>query len=135
MVVISVEVLAGGDAEGPILRLDQPISFWGGVDGQTGEIIDPAHPQCGVRVAGSILVMPHGRGSSSSSSVLAELLRIGAGPAAIVLDEADAILVGGAVVAANIYDIACPVVVAELDAKTGQRWSLRDGLLSRLEGD
>lgn len=131
--MIESRTLSGGNAEGPILRLDQPVSFWGGVDGVTGEIVDPSHPQCGAKVGGSILVMPHGRGSSSSSSVLAELLRAGTGPAAIVLDEPDAILVGGAVVAARLYGIECPVIVADSDARTGERWLIRDGRWGRVE--
>jgi predicted aconitase with swiveling domain len=133
VVVTLVEMLTGGDAEGPVLRLEQPVSFWGGVDGSSGEIVDPAHPQRGEVVAGKILVMPHGRGSSSSSSVLAELLRVGAGPAAIILDEPDAILVGGAVVATELYHVTCPIGVGESTAGTGERWAIRQGLLSRLE--
>jgi predicted aconitase with swiveling domain len=58
--------------------------------------------------------MPSGRGSSSSSSVLAEAIRCGTGPAGIVLAEPDPILVVGALVAARLYGLACPVVVAEL---------------------
>jgi len=134
VVLTRVKPLTDGEAEGPVLRLEQPVSFWGGVDGSNGEIVDPSHPQRGEVVAGKILVMPHGRGSSSSSSVLAELLRIGAGPAAIVLDEPDAILVGGAVVAAAVYGVTCPLVVGESPASTGERWAIRDGVLSRLDG-
>lgn len=130
--MIKASVLVGGTVSGPVLRLDEPISFWGGVDGRTGRIVDPAHPQRGVSISGSILVMPHGRGSSSSSSVLAELVRTGAGPAGIVLDEPDAILVGGAVVAASLYNIDCPIVVAETNAATGENWALEDGGLRRL---
>lgn len=107
--------LHDGSATGPLLRLAEPLSFWGGTDVGTSEIVDPHHPQCGQRVAGHVLVLPRSRGSSSSSSVLAEQIRTGVGPAAIVLAEPDAILVLGALVAAALYDIHVPVVT--LDAE------------------
>jgi predicted aconitase with swiveling domain len=77
------DVLVAGNAEGEVLALDEPLSFWGGVHEATGVITDVHHPQHGLGVAGRVLVMPAGRGSSSSSSVLAELIRAGVGPAAI----------------------------------------------------
>src|SRR5215216_7460285 len=107
--------LVSGTAEGPVLVLDEPLSFWGGVDPATGDVIDVRHPQHGENVAGRILVMPSGRGSSSSSSVLAEAIRAGTAPAAIVLAEPDPILALGAVVARELYDVAMPIVVASRD--------------------
>ena len=102
-----------GSAEGAALVLTAPLSFWGGVDTATGEIIDRRHPQAGANVAGTVLVMPHGKGSSSASSVLAECLRLGTGPSAIILDGSDEILLVGALVAKELYGSVCPVVVAE----------------------
>jgi predicted aconitase with swiveling domain len=104
--------LVAGAAEGRALVLDEPLSFWGGVDPATGDIVDPRHPQHGMNVAGRILVMPSGRGSSSSSSVLAEAIRSGTAPAAIVLGEADPILALGAIVARELFGTTIPVVVA-----------------------
>ena len=104
--------LVAGAAEGRALVLDEPLSFWGGVDPATGDIVDPRHPQHGANVAGRILVMPSGRGSSSSSSVLAEAIRAGTAPAAIVLREADPILALGAIVARELFGATIPVVVA-----------------------
>ena len=104
--------LVAGTAVGPALVLDEPLSFWGGVDPQTGEVVDVRHPQHGANVTGRILVMPSGRGSSSSSSTLAEGIRAGTAPAAIVLGEADPILALGAIVARELYGKATPVVVA-----------------------
>ena len=88
-----------------------PLSFWGGIDVETGTVIDRSHPAIGQSVAGRVLVMPSGRGSSSSSSVLAEAIRLGTAPAAIILGEADPILVVGALVAARLYGRSCPLVV------------------------
>jgi predicted aconitase with swiveling domain len=104
--------LVGGTAEGPALVLDEPLSLWGGLDPGTGDIVDVRHPQRGENVAGRVLVMPSGRGSSSSSSVLAEAIRAGTAPAAIVLGEADPILPLGAIVARELYGASIPVVVA-----------------------
>ncbi len=109
--------LVPGAASGPVLKLDEPLSFWGGLDPATGAVIDRWHPQRGASVAGCVLVMPGGRGSSSGSATLAEALRLGAGPAAIVMLERDAIVVVGAMVAAELYGLACPVVLAD-----GQDW-------------
>jgi predicted aconitase with swiveling domain len=110
--------LVAGTAEGPALVLDEPLSLWGGLDPETGSIIDTRHPQRGANVAGRVLVMPAGRGSSSSSSVLAEAIRAGAGPAAIVLGEPDPILALGAIVARELFGTSIPVVVA---AESGLR--------------
>jgi predicted aconitase with swiveling domain len=114
-------VLVAGSAEGDALVLDQPLSFWGGVDPATGAVIDPHHPQHGERVTGRVLVMPSGRGSSSSSSVLAEAIRAGTTPAAIVLLETDPILALGAIVARELYGSTIPVVVTREPIPGGAR--------------
>ncbi len=100
-----------GDAAGPLLVLGQPLSFWGGLNPITGEIIDRRHPQSGHRLTGAVVAMPSGRGSSSASSVLAEAIRLGTAPAAILLRADDEIIVVGALVAAELYGTVCPVVV------------------------
>lgn len=97
------------------LVLDEPLSLWGGVDPATGEIIDVHHPQHGAIVSGRVLVMPAGRGSSSSASVLAEAVRAGTAPAAIVLGEPDLILSIGSAVAEELYGVRVPVVVLSRD--------------------
>jgi predicted aconitase with swiveling domain len=108
---IEGRILVEGIASGTILRLDEPLSFWGGLDAATGEIIDRRHPQAGAVVTGRILVMPSGRGSSSSSSVLAEAIRAGTAPAGVVMGVADGIVALGALVAAELYGTTMPVIV------------------------
>jgi predicted aconitase with swiveling domain len=115
-VTLAGEALTPGQARGMTLVLDEPISFWGGVDENTGRVTDTRHPQSGASVAGTILVLQCGRGSSSSSSVLAECLRNGVGPAAIVLAEPDPILALGALVAGELYGTEIPVVVVPTNA-------------------
>ncbi|MFC3324220.1 aconitase X swivel domain-containing protein [Mesorhizobium cantuariense] len=103
-----------GEAEGQALVFSQPLSFWGGVDAETGDITDHSHPGLGQNVAGRILVMPSGRGSSSSSSVLAEAIRRGTAPAGILLERPDPILAVGAIVAEFLYEIRMPLVVCDI---------------------
>ncbi len=104
--------LVAGDAAGEALVLDEPLSLWGGLDPETGNIIDQRHPQHGVNVTGKVLVMPVGKGSSSASSILLEAVRLNKNPVAIVLAEPDAILALGAAVARELYGRTPPVVVA-----------------------
>ena len=109
--VLTGEALVPGVAEGPTMVLTQPLSFWGGYDSTSGLIIDPQHPETGRSLAGSVIVMSHAKGSSSSSSVLAQAIRNGTGPAALVLRERDLIVCIGSIIAKELYDLAVPVVV------------------------
>jgi uncharacterized protein len=111
--VLEGRTLVHGTARGEALVLDQPLSFWGGLDPDAGAIVDEHHPQAGAVVSGMVLVMPSGRGSSSSSSVLAEAMRAGRGPAAIVLGRVDEIVALGALVCRELYGTEHPVVTLD----------------------
>ena len=118
--------LVAGTAEGRALVLDEPLSFWGGIDPATGDIVAARHPPHGANVAGRLLVMPSGRGSSSSSSVLAEAIRAGTAPAAIIMGEADPILALGAIVARELFGTTIPVIVtAGSDLRTDDLATVR----------
>lgn len=104
-------VLLAGEAAGSALVLEAPLSLWGGMDPHTGRISDHHHPQRGATMTGRVLVLPSGRGSSSSSSVLAEAIRLGTAPLAILLAEPDEILVLGALVAEYLYERTCPILI------------------------
>ena len=118
-------VLAPGTASADAIVLDEPLSLWGGLDPATGVVIEPRHPQRGASVTGRVLVMAEARGSSSSSSVLAEAVRAGTAPAAILLAAPDLILAVGAAVADELYRVQVPIVVlAQADLgklRTGDR--------------
>jgi predicted aconitase with swiveling domain len=103
------ESLHPGTARGPLLVLTEPVSFWGGVNAD-GVVVDRHHPQRGTSVAGRVVVMRDGRGSSSASAVLAEQIRSGHAPAALLVGERDAVLLLGALVAAELYGVRMPVV-------------------------
>lgn len=106
--------ITSGSAEAAVLKLDDPVSFWGGI-GPEGTIIDVHHPQHGATVTGRVLVMRTGRGSSSGTYVLAELIRLGLAPAGIILTEPDGIIATGALVAAELYGTEVPIAVVSGD--------------------
>ncbi len=112
--------LVPGGVTAPALLLGEPLSFWGGFDPHDGRVIDRNHPQHGSVLTGQVVAMAAGRGSSSSSSVLAEAIRLGTAPAALVLGAPDAIIALGALAAAELYGVHLPIVVvaawAELPA-------------------
>jgi predicted aconitase with swiveling domain len=107
-------VLIAGRAEGPVCRLAAPISFWGGVDSQTGLIVDPRHPDCGRSITGTVLALPSAIGSSSSSAVMLELLRGHLAPAALLMGRLDAIVALGVVVGREMGYGAIPVLEVAL---------------------
>ncbi len=108
--------LAAGDAQGPLVTLAEPLSFWGGFDAQTGKVIDRRHPDRGLCLTGAIVRMTAARGSSSGSSVLAEAIRLGTAPAGFIVRERDAILSLASLVAAELYGRSCVIVqLGEVD--------------------
>jgi predicted aconitase with swiveling domain len=108
--VLKGRVLIDGAGQGPLLRLVEPISFWGGVDPATARLTDPRHPQHGVSIAGTVLALAATRGSSSSSAIMLELLARGIAPAALLLAEPDAILALGVIVGREMGYPAIPVL-------------------------
>lgn len=120
--MVTGRVLIPGRARGEALVLDAPISFWGGVSPGDGRIVDPRHPQHGATLTGTVLLIAETVGSSSSSSILLELLRQGLGPAALLLRTLDAVLPLGAVVAEELGYAPCPVLEIDwgpLEPRTG----------------
>ena len=104
------DVLHAGTAQAPVLALDEPLSFWGGFDPATGRIVDKHHPQAGECLTGKILVLTQTRGSAATPGGLAEAVRRGTAPAAIVLGEPDVNVAVGAMIASALYDTDLPVV-------------------------
>ena len=113
---VCTRVLIDGAAQGCVLRLSQPISFWGGVDPANGLITQPLHPNFGAEIAGTILALPGMIGSSSSSAIMLELLHNDVAPAALVMAEVDAILGLGVVAAEEIGLNGIPVLQCPIDA-------------------
>lgn len=105
--------VVAGEARGPVLVLDVPLSLWGGYDPVTGTVIDEHHPQVGTVLTDAVVVMETGRGSSSASSVLVEAARLGTLPVAFIVRYADEILTTGAIVADELYGRPVPIIVVD----------------------
>ncbi len=90
-------VIKAGIAEGVALVSPEPIGFLGGVDPETGVVIEAGHPLCGQCVAGRVLVFPTGKGSTVGSYTLYRMARRGTAPAAIINAESEAIVAVGAI--------------------------------------
>ena len=105
--------LHAGEASGAALKLDEPLSFWGGLDPETGRVIDESHPQLGSTLTGRIVVMPGSRGSSGTPGTLAESLRRETGPAGLIVSKPDINIMAGAAVAERLYGRSCPVVLLD----------------------
>jgi hypothetical protein len=91
-------VIRGGRAEGRALVSPAPIGFLGGVDPDTGVVVEPDHPLHGRSIAGRVLVFPTGKGSTVGSYTILRLARNGLAPAAIVNAESEAIVAVGAII-------------------------------------
>ncbi len=109
--VLNGRPVVAGSAEGVAVVSTQPISLWGGLDPQTGEIIDRRHERSGEVITGKVFVFPGGKGSSTASAVLLESIKLGTAPAAIITANVDSILALGAIVAEKLYHKTVPVVV------------------------
>ncbi|MDS9469189.1 aconitase family protein [Paracoccus sp. MBLB3053] len=116
-----------GTAQGPVLALSEPLSFWGGVDPETGRIIDAHHPQHGALLTGRIVLMPTSRGSCSGSGVILDLVLSGKGPAAIIFSDAEDVATLGALIADRLFSRKLPVlrVSFEIMARLAGQASLR----------
>ncbi|MBV6754550.1 aconitase family protein [Pseudomonas chlororaphis] len=122
--------LVEGAAQGPLLFADVGLSFWGGVDPFSGEVIDRHHALSGEYLAGRVLALPSGRGSCTGSSVMMELISNGHAPAALVLAEPDEILTLGVLVAQVIFERSLPVLCIGREAFA----ALRGRAFARVEG-
>lgn len=106
-------LLNPGFATGKVVYSDVPLSFWGGIDTRTGIVVDRNHPLCGSKLHGSILAIPGGRGSSTGSGAVLELLLNGCAPAALVFARLEQILTLGVWVAKAMFDRSIPVLLLD----------------------
>ncbi len=116
-------IIHEGRAEGEALVSPAPIGFLGGVDPDTGTILEPGHPLEGRSVAGKVLVFPTGKGSTVGSYTILRLKRSGCAPAALVNSASEAIVAVGAILA-NIP------MLDQVDIT-----AIRDGDWVKVEGD
>ena len=102
--------IVAGSASGTALVSDVPISLWGGLDPETGEIIDRRHPLSGEIVTGRWLIVPHGRGSCSASGVFLEAANNGHAPCGVIVSRADPIIGLGAILADEVLGVRIPML-------------------------
>jgi predicted aconitase with swiveling domain len=134
--VMRGKVIIKGQAGGEALVSSEPLSFWGGYDHQTGEIIDQRHPLAGTVAAGRILVLPFTRGSSTTTAVLLEAVRAGTAPAALLTTGADTFFALASIVADELYGKPIPLIALEpadfATLRTGDWISVdEDGIVHR----
>ncbi|MFQ5943803.1 MAG: aconitase X swivel domain-containing protein [Anaerolineales bacterium] len=111
--LIRAKSILAGNAKGEALVSPEPLSFWGGYDQRTGEIIDRRHPLSGQVATGRILALPHSRGSSTTTAVLLEALRAGTAPAAILTTAEDAFFALAGIVAEEMYGSRIPMLTID----------------------
>jgi predicted aconitase with swiveling domain len=116
-------IISKGTAQEEALVTSQPISFYGGVDPNTGEVIEKGHELQGKSVKGKILVFPTGKGSTVGSYTLYRLKKNGAAPAGIINRECETVVAVGAI----ISEIPC---VDKIDIS-----KIETGDLIRIEND
>jgi len=99
IITLHGRVVRAGQAEGEALVSPDPIGFLGGVDPETGVILDQNHPLRGQSIADKILVFPHGKGSTVGSYTILRLARNGVAPRAMINANSEAITAVGAIIA------------------------------------
>ena len=124
------KVIIRGEVRGRALVSNEPLSFWGGYDWKTGEIIDRRHKLSGFIAKDKILAIPFTRGSSTTTAVLLEAIRAGTAPAAIITTDTDFFFALASVVAEELYRSPLPLIaLAEGDfakLRTGDELSLKN---------
>lgn len=117
-----------GKAEGEAVVLDEPFSFLGELDPNTGKIASPLSRQFGQDLRGKVIVTPTGKGSSMGPVISWYAMKAGNNPAAIICLQAEAILASAAIVAGipmidkldkNPFDAIKPGDYVKVDATAG----------------
>jgi predicted aconitase with swiveling domain len=125
MMRIRGHAIVPGTAAGSALVSDEPLSFWGGYDQHTGEIIDRRHPLSGQRAAGRVLALRASRGSSTTAAVLLEAVHLGTAPCALITAQLDTFLTLASIVADEMYRQPIPIIIVTPEdfaaLRTGQQ--------------
>ena len=106
-----------GIAEGEAVVTKDGISFYGGVDPDTGKVVEVGHELEGQSITGKILVFPTGKGSTVGSYTLYRMRKNKTAPAAIVNEQIDTIIAVGCI----ISEIPCVDKIDIDEIKTGRR--------------
>lgn len=115
--ILEGRIIKYGKVEGEALVSDQPIGFFGGIDPNTGIVIEKGHPLEGKNINGKILVFPTGKGSTVGSYVLYRMKKNGVAPIAIINEECEPIVAVGAI----ISDVTCIDKINIKEIKNGDK--------------
>ena len=119
-------IIYKGTDEGEALTTTQPISFYGGVDPNTGIVIEKGHELQGQSVKGRVLVFPTGKGSTVGSYTLYRMKKNGTAPAGIVNKECETVVAVGAI----ISEIPCVDSVDISRIKTGDTVRIENNVVT-----
>jgi len=118
-------IIFKGVAEGEALTTTQPISFYGGVDPETSEILEKGHELQGKQIKDNILVFPNGKGSTVGSYTLYRLKKGGVAPAGMINRECETVVAVGAI----ISEIPCVDEIDVSKIKTGDTVRIENGVV------
>jgi len=121
-------LIYNGTAQGEALVTSQPISFYGGVDPNTGIVIEKGHELQGQSVKDRILVFPQGKGSTVGSYTLYRMKKNGTSPAAIINKECETIIAVGAI----ISEIPCVDKIDISKIKSGDKIQIVENCVTLL---
>jgi len=99
MIILQGRTIYPGKAEGEALVSSMGISFFGGVDPESGVVVEQGHELEGQSIAGRVLAFPTGKGSTVGSYTLYRLKKNGVAPAAILNAECETIIAVGCIIA------------------------------------
>jgi uncharacterized protein len=119
-------IIYKGKAQGEALVTEMPISFYGGVDPNTGIVLEKGHQLNGLSVKGKILVFPQGKGSTVGSYTLYRMKKNGTAPAGMINKECETIIAVGAI----ISEIPTVDKVDVGKIKTGNKIEIENDLIS-----
>ena len=119
-------IIYKGKIEGKALVTSMPISFYGGVDPNTGVVIEKGHDLQGQSVKSKILVFPTGKGSTVGSYTLYRMKKNGSAPAGIINKECETIVAVGAI----ISEIPCVDKVDISKIKTGAKINIENEIIN-----
>ncbi|HSQ53208.1 MAG TPA: DUF126 domain-containing protein [Acidobacteriota bacterium] len=118
-------IISKGIAEGEALTTTMPISFYGGVDPETSEILEKGHELQGKQIKGKILVFPNGKGSTVGSYTLYRLKKGGVAPAGIINRDCETVVAVGAI----ISEIPCVDEIDISKIETGDTVRIENGVV------
>jgi predicted aconitase with swiveling domain len=121
-------LISKGNGEGEALVTSMPISFYGGVDPNTGVVTEKGHELEGQSVRSRILVFPQGKGSTVGSYTLYRMKKNGTAPAGMINKECETIVAVGAI----ISEIPCVDKIDTSRIKTGDCVKIEDDTITVL---